>query len=64
MRIYDYVLDSIEVALIYTEFNPGTDACWGEVEFDFNNNCVVDIADLAIIVESWLECNIVPTCIP
>jgi len=34
--------------------------CLGKPEMDFNYDCKVDFADLAIMASSWLECNLVP----
>jgi hypothetical protein len=30
---------------------------WGNHEFDFNEDCVVDLADFAIFAQSWLACT-------
>jgi beta propeller repeat protein len=34
--------------------------CLEKPEMDFNGDCKVDFADLAIMASSWLECNLVP----
>jgi hypothetical protein len=68
LRFYNYALDSLEVAYLYTDVtgtvcyqNPATDVSGPEG----NPDCVVDIYDLVELAASWLECNRVPaeTCL-
>jgi len=68
LRFYNYALDSLDVALLYTEViddsichrNPVTDVSGPEGKRD----CIVDIYDLVELAGAWLECNRVPaeTC--
>lgn len=66
-------MDSIEVAKVYTDFNPGSEICVGNPEFDVAGpggvgeqfrDCIVDLHDFAAFAQGWLECNVVPTCLP
>ncbi len=75
IKIWSYPLEDITIALLYTVFNPGSEICMGNPandiagpEVDGNGDpvpdCRVDLYDLAAFGAGWLECNIVPTCIP
>jgi hypothetical protein len=63
VKIFNYVLEPIDVARIYTGLVPGVDVCIGKVEFDLNNDCRVNLEDFAMFAGSWLNCNLVPACI-
>jgi hypothetical protein len=63
LRFYNYALDALEVAYIYTDVtgkvcfqNPVTDVS-GPVGIP---DCIVDIYDLVELAGDWLECNRVP----
>lgn len=64
LRFYNYALDSLEVARLYTNViddsicyrYPATDVSGPEGEPD----CVVDIYDLVELVGAWLACNRMP----
>ena len=63
LRFYNYDLDALEVAYLYTDVtgtvcyqNPATDVSGP----GGNPDCVVDIYDLAELADAWLECNRVP----
>ena len=65
MALYNYALDGMEVGRLYPEVT-GERVCADNIglEFDWNGNCKVDIGDLAIFAASWLNCRIVPDCLP
>jgi hypothetical protein len=63
VKIYSYVLDPVEVALLYTTPS-GKEACVELPEFDLNDDCEVNLVDIWLFQSKWLECYIVPTCIP
>jgi hypothetical protein len=63
VRIYNYALEPWEVAVLYVDMT-GKSACLGYPAYDFDKDCVVGIKDLAILVGEWLQCNIVPECLP
>jgi hypothetical protein len=69
VRIWNYALDDVAVALLYTDFNPGSEICVEYPEKDVTGpdgvpDCKVDLYDFAEWASSWMECNIVPTCLP
>lgn len=64
LRIYDYQLSDLEIASLYTDFVEEAEVCIGIPDYDLSENCIVDLADLGLLVSKWLECNIVPTCLP
>jgi len=45
------------LAILDSEPKP---VCVKHPRMDFNGDCKVDFADFAIMVSSWLECNLVP----
>ncbi len=53
VRIYNSVLTAYEISQI---FSP-TDPCTAKPEMDFNDDCLVDLADFAIFAQEWLECG-------
>ena len=67
MRIYNYPLDSFEVAQLFVDFVPDADPiCANRPEFDFTGpdgipDCKVNLYDFAEIAADWLVCNIIPT---
>ncbi len=62
VRIFNYAVDSVKVAEIYTDFVDGVSICprGHRPVLDLDDNCRVDIADFAAIAEAWLECGRVP----
>jgi hypothetical protein len=59
VRLYNYALTAEEVALQYVAVMGGS-VCTSRPEFDFNGDCIVDVQDLAVMVDGWLECGIYP----
>ncbi|MCE5187371.1 MAG: LamG domain-containing protein, partial [Planctomycetaceae bacterium] len=57
-RIYSYPLSANEVADLYYRTR-GT-FCQARPIYDYDNNCVEDIGDLAVIAATWLECGMYP----
>lgn len=66
VRIYNYAIDAISAALLYTDFSPGETVCLDNVglEYDFSGNCKIDLADFAYIAAEWMNCRKIPTCLP
>lgn len=65
LRVYNYVLDELDVASLYHQVT-GEPVCVTEgyaSEFDFDGNCVVDLGDLAILSSVWLDCGWYPDCV-
>ncbi|MBN2211394.1 MAG: LamG domain-containing protein [Sedimentisphaerales bacterium] len=61
VAIYNYALTPTEVATLYSSINGPY--CLEYPPFDYDQSCVVDLADFAIFAAQWLDCNIFPTCI-
>jgi hypothetical protein len=73
VRIWSYPLDDISIAELYVFFNPGAEVCTAYPEFDIAGqdgigdeyrDCLVNLYDLMPIIQKWLDCNLVPTCLP
>jgi len=64
MSIYSYALSPVDVAVFYTNMMGGNICVGGNPEYDLTGDCKIDILDFAILAADWLECNIVPTCLP
>jgi hypothetical protein len=64
LRIYDYRLSDLEIASLYIDIVEEAEICIGNPDYDLSGNCLVDLADLELVASQWLECNIVPTCLP
>lgn len=69
VRVYNYALDSVEVASLYTEVT-GESVCGGLDDpvissFDANGDCEINLEDFAqVISANWLYCMTVPDCVP
>jgi hypothetical protein len=57
--IYNYAVSENQVRDMYLE-GPAVYVCPTALEMDLDGNCKIDVADLAILVDSWLECNVDP----
>lgn len=73
VRIWNYVVDPVTVATFYTDFNPGVEVCVENPEYDVAGpdglgdefrDCRVNLYDFVPFANAWLDCNIVPTCLP
>ena len=62
--IYSYAISPVEVAVLYTDMVGGEICVGGNPDNDLTGDCKVDILDFAVLAADWLECNIVPTCLP
>lgn len=63
VRIFNYPLSSIDVALLYTDFVEGVNVCAEYPAYDLNEDCIINLDDFAMVAGDWMSCNIVPTCI-
>ena len=63
VRIYNYALTPYEAAKLYTDVT-GERVCPQPPVYDFDGDCYTTLADFAILAQSWMECNIVPDCLP
>lgn len=67
VEIYNYALSRYDVAKLYTDLVTGADVCIQDAsttDMDFNDDCQVNLEDFADFASSWLDCYLVPTCIP
>ncbi len=66
VKIYNYAIGEFDVAAKYHAIDPEAKICIQSVKpdtkFDMNNDCIVDVQDLAKIAANWLDCAIYPTC--
>jgi hypothetical protein len=73
VRIWNYPLDTLDIAMLYLDFNPDKDVCLYQDEdwlkFDYAGEpgeasyCKIDIEDVVEFASTWLECHLVPTCV-
>lgn len=73
VRVYSYALNPVDIASLYVDFNPGTELCISFPEFDIAGpdgvgesfrDCMVNVLDFVPFSAAYLECNLVPTCLP
>jgi hypothetical protein len=66
LRVYNYAMSAHEVADIYHTVT-GKGACIETYEsaYDYDKNCIVDLADFATLAAKWLSCGLYPadTCL-
>lgn len=62
VQVYSYALDAFEIAGLYTDFVEA-EICPQKPPYDLNDDCIVDINDIALLTGDWLLCNIVPACV-
>jgi concanavalin A-like lectin/glucanase superfamily protein len=62
--IYSYALSPFDVAVLYTDVMGGYLCVGGNPEYDFDENCKVDVLDFADFAADWLRCDLVPDCWP
>lgn len=58
MQVYNYALSDDQIAQVYAD--AAGNFCRYKPEYDYNNNCIVDLGDFAIFAASWLECGLHP----
>jgi hypothetical protein len=68
VKFYNYALTEMEVAQKFVADAPDKTACVQslkpDAKFDYNGNCIVDIADFAIFATEWIDCGVIPDCLP
>ena len=64
MSIYSYSLDPVDVAMLYIDVMGGEICVGGNPDSDLTGDCKVNILDFAVLAADWLECNLVPDCLP
>ncbi len=67
VKIFNYALSDVEVAKIFVADNPGSTVCVQSLKpqatYDINDDCVVNLEDVALLISNWLDCGIVPDCV-
>ncbi len=59
LSYFDYTMQPREVAEFYLK-TVGGFFCWTPVANDLNGDCIISIADLAILAADWTGCNLIP----
>ncbi len=62
VKVYNYSLTNTEIAELYVDVMGGS-LCIEPVQYDMNNDCILDVYDLAMFAGKWLDCGIYSTCI-
>jgi len=63
VKLYNYPLDARTIAQEYYDLT-GEDACYDRPALDYNGDCKVDLQDFALFAAEWLDCALVPECLP
>ncbi|MCE5187283.1 MAG: immunoglobulin domain-containing protein [Planctomycetaceae bacterium] len=69
LRFYNYYMDEVEAAYLYHDATGQTEkVCINDADpivaaYDFNDNCKIDLGDLAELAAVWLHCKQVPACV-
>jgi len=58
VSIWNYALTKEEIGHMYADLS-GNSVCVAAVEYDLNNDCIVNLGDFAIIAQAWLNTNII-----
>lgn len=68
VKIFNYGLSDVEVAQMYVSDNPGSHVCVQSLKpdaaLDLNNDCKIDLGDFAMLAADWLDCGLIPDCMP
>ncbi|MBN1817032.1 MAG: hypothetical protein JW828_06700 [Sedimentisphaerales bacterium] len=62
VRIYNYALAPLDIGMLYYDIT-GETVCPMYHAYDYNQNCYVDLGDLAMFLSQWMMCNSVPDCL-
>ena len=60
LSVYNYALTDDEAALLYAAVEG--DYCRYPLEHDFDNSCLIDLGDIAVLAAEWLDCGLYPNC--
>jgi hypothetical protein len=60
IQFYNYALDSVSVAVLYTSGSGETLCIPGNPAYDFDGDCKVGLSDFAMIASEWMDCNLYP----
>jgi hypothetical protein len=59
LSFFDYAMPPLEVAEFYLK-TAGGFFCWAPMANDLNGDCMIDLADLALMAANWANCNLTP----
>ena len=64
VEIWTYALDPYDIAHMYTDVMTDDTVCVNQIglDYDFDGDCQVNLADFAMFASQWLNCNRVPDC--
>ena len=64
VKIWNYAINPYGVAKLYTDVEGGTICAEpGSLLYDFDDNCMIGIGDIAEFALQWLACNFAPDCL-
>jgi len=63
VMIHNYAMIADDAATLYYETSKEP-VCLYPPATDLNNDCITDLQDFAMVAEIWLECGLVPDCLP
>ncbi|MBN2064942.1 MAG: immunoglobulin domain-containing protein [Sedimentisphaerales bacterium] len=68
VKIFNYAKDELTIAQEFVNMVPGDHKICIETvrpsgTYDLNGDCVVDVADFAILAAEWLDCGLYPACV-
>jgi len=58
VSIWNYALTKEEIGHMYADLS-GQSVCVADVEYDLNDDCVVNLGDFALMAQAWLNTNII-----
>lgn len=58
VSIWSYALTKEEIGHLYADLS-GQSVCVADVEYDLNDDCVVNMGDFALMAQAWLNTNII-----
>jgi hypothetical protein len=63
VKLYNYVVDALSIATEYTGLT-GESVCFDRPAYDYTGDCRVTMDDFALFAAQWLDCAVVPDCLP
>jgi hypothetical protein len=63
VKLYNYVVDALSIATEYTGLT-GKSVCFARPAYDYTGDCRVTMDDFALFAAQWLDCAVVPDCLP
>ncbi|MBI9017813.1 MAG: LamG domain-containing protein [Phycisphaerae bacterium] len=61
VQLYNYPMTATEIAMGYSDVVG--DFCINPNPVDLDGDCIVNLADFALISASWLDCGLFPSCV-